>query len=95
MRLFALLAYLITEKRILAVQDGYSAVARHTYKVLPDSVLICPKEATAIEPFMYEGYDYAFIEGEDIARYNIAIFGRQWRQGLTCYYASSYPLLKG
>ena len=94
MRLFAILAVLIRENGILAVQDGYNVLASHIYKDLPDSVLICPKEATSIEPFMYEGYDYAFVEGLDIARYNIAVFGRQWRQGLNCYYASSYPVLK-
>ena len=94
MRLFAIFALLIREKGILAVQDGYNVIARHIYKDLPESVLICPKEATSIEPFMYEGYDYAFVEGLDITKYNIAVFGRQWRQGLTCFYASSYPILK-
>ena len=94
MRLITILAVLFRERQILAVQDGYSPNSPYLFIDLPDSVLVCPKEATTIEPFMYEGFDYAFVEGLDQVKYNIALFGRQWRQGLTCYYASSHPIAK-
>lgn len=74
----------------VAVPNGVLPVAEWTYKELPESVLKCPKEATNVEPFMYEGFDEAFVEGPFITAYNIPIFDRQWRQGLTCYYASSF-----
>jgi len=94
MRFLAIFVFLFREQQILAVQNGYSAISQHKFLDLPESVLVCPKEATTIEPFMYEGYDYAFVEGLDIAKYYIAVFGRQWRQGLTCYYASNFPIMK-
>ena len=84
------LIFLLFREFSLAVQNGVDPAAGFRFKRLNDTVLKCPKEATNVEPFLYEGYDYAFVEGVDIAPYNIPTFDRQWRQGLTCYYASSF-----